>query len=1379
MMESMSPRRDCADDSRPTVGPAAANAAIQPPRNSFVAVLTKPMGLTLQKMGDDSIKVSAIKPGSEADREGQVKIGDVLLAVNGKDVRKNAVSEAVAIIEKSGEIVSMLFSAQERGVSNTVAGGGFVTEKKKSKTLVSALMSKKRAYMGSDGSPSERGNSAATGAGFASHNTILELAKALAEEQNAAREAREACGSYGDTPSAAMDAGGAEDSRATVGDGMKEPMDQAANGRSADAVTGTRTSSPDVVVDAPPPPPPPAIVQNTADASCHGAQAAHSVPISVARTVTDPGDNSADDGGGKVCDLFGLCFDMYVVGVSLGLFRVCTFLIILNLTHTINEISMLPPVKKSVDDAKAGATVMEPGTMAMASANAAVSVTASSVAQQQQQVTAQATQRALVAYPAAQAPQPQVQMAGDAAASTTAPSTNSVTHQARYSQTAIKNRTYDDGSVAPAVPTMRGDNGLFQRPSGRSRKGMEWDGVHGVWRPTPPSGGGCGGDGGVSDNGSASVALEPEQEPNTCTMSPRRDSVDSRSMAGSAAANTASRIGRIAYPRNSFVTILTKPMGLTLSGKGDGIKVSAIKPGSVADRANRVQIGDILLAVNGKDVRNKAVSEAVVIIEKSVCNCLLFSTEVMEQQRGVTNKQTIADKEREEAGGNTAGDSPSRREDEDDHAEEEGGGGWVCHGCGTKHPPEKKRCPMPCFKWKGGGRLAATNSTSSSPAKEKISYANLKRRGLPRTKSKNQCGCCDACMVDDCGKCRNCLDMKRFGGPWKIRQTCLNRHPCDNPPSESPTKSAMKPCVGSNGSPSKRGIPLCRIEGCSKFSQGKYKYHGMCFSHFKQTIADKEREESGGNAVDTADDSPAKRDRGDRRYVSSSTSATVVTPSPAKGRSNRCYVEGCSKYKQNNNHGMCRAHYLDSQAKANGGRTQGKPRKSGPSSPCIVRGKPPATTSTRNARNKKGSELARESPGKRKRSAPTTDTKYTPPAVHVGEKVMKFFTDDFYEGKVKRLPTGGSPVFFVVYADGDSEEMDGDAFWAAYSDYQVQKNLIEPSEFVPDSLVIANDGRLATVRSFRPVSNGIDTEWSYHVHFTGWPASYDKWMLEVDLRKQTSSTLRWAEKVRASLRIKDRHSKKVKTEAASPSSVVQPVTSSWTEAPKVATKTPQKQSAVDHSYPLRNASSPGIKTDTSTKKPPLRRARSTIIGKPSSSQRPAKIAKARMAPFTAIGCDVIMKQYPLRSSEPRSRQAAIDARQKLSTPRKELPKQPKKAVQRKSLSSKPRTDNKKASNVSDAEKCILPSIVVGTSILKYFSEGRDYFEGKITSLPTPGNKFYRIRYQDGDEEDMDPLEMYMAFSDWCVANDEIPLTKVRNEAPLIRFMRSSLFQILF
>jgi len=121
------------------------------------------------------------------------------------------------------------------------------------------------------------------------------------------------------------------------------------------------------------------------------------------------------------------------------------------------------------------------GTMAMAAASAAATVSSAA----QQQVTAQATQQALATYQTAQVQQPQVQVADAAAAPVAASTTNSATHQARYSQTAIRNRTYNDGSVAPAVPPKRGEDGLFQRPSGRSRKGMDWDGVHGVWRPTP------------------------------------------------------------------------------------------------------------------------------------------------------------------------------------------------------------------------------------------------------------------------------------------------------------------------------------------------------------------------------------------------------------------------------------------------------------------------------------------------------------------------------------------------------------------------------------------------------------------------------------------------------------------------------------------------------------------------------------------------------------------------------------------------------------------------------------------------------------------------------------------------------------------------------
>jgi hypothetical protein len=92
---------------------------------------------------------------------------------------------------------------------------------------------------------------------------------------------------------------------------------------------------------------------------------------------------------------------------------------------------------------------------------------------------------------------------------------------------------------------------------------------------------------------------------------------------------------------------------------------------------------------------------------------------------------------------------------------------------------------------------------------------------------------------------------------------------------------------------------------------------------------------------------------------------------------------------------------------------------------------------------------------------------------------------------------------------------------------------------------------------------------------------------------------------------------------------------------------------------------------------------------------------------------------------------------------------------------------KKEKSPPKANSDTLPDIAVGTNILKYFAEGKQYYQGKITRLPGRGNAFYHIRYDDGDDEDMAPDEMWMAFSDWCVANDEIELTQVRNACPLI------------
>ena len=135
--------------------------------------------------------------------------------------------------------------------------------------------------------------------------------------------------------------------------------------------------------------------------------------------------------------------------------------------------------------------------------------------------------------------------------------------------------------------------------------------------------------------------------------------------------------------------------------------------------------------------------------------------------------------------------------DDGEISEEDDGEDWICLGCGIENASKKKRCPPPCLKWKGGCRNITTSPakkkespTAKKKKKKKDPYAGLKRRDSPRRPSKNQCGQCNACMVDDCGDCKFCLDMPRFGGPWRSRQKCLDRPPCENPPSMSSVKKS-------------------------------------------------------------------------------------------------------------------------------------------------------------------------------------------------------------------------------------------------------------------------------------------------------------------------------------------------------------------------------------------------------------------------------------------------------------------------------------------------------------------------------------------------------------------------------------------------------------
>lgn len=38
-----------------------------------------------------------------------------------------------------------------------------------------------------------------------------------------------------------------------------------------------------------------------------------------------------------------------------------------------------------------------------------------------------------------------------------------------------------------------------------------------------------------------------------------------------------------------------------------------------------------------------------------------------------------------------------------------------------------------------------------------------------------RCKRCEACMRPECGECNFCRDMKKFGGPGKLKQTCVLR----------------------------------------------------------------------------------------------------------------------------------------------------------------------------------------------------------------------------------------------------------------------------------------------------------------------------------------------------------------------------------------------------------------------------------------------------------------------------------------------------------------------------------------------------------------------------------------------------------------------------
>ena len=45
-----------------------------------------------------------------------------------------------------------------------------------------------------------------------------------------------------------------------------------------------------------------------------------------------------------------------------------------------------------------------------------------------------------------------------------------------------------------------------------------------------------------------------------------------------------------------------------------------------------------------------------------------------------------------------------------------------------------------------------------------------------RSSKKKRCGRCQERRMPDCGTCKFCRDKKKFGGPGKLKKSCVKRH---------------------------------------------------------------------------------------------------------------------------------------------------------------------------------------------------------------------------------------------------------------------------------------------------------------------------------------------------------------------------------------------------------------------------------------------------------------------------------------------------------------------------------------------------------------------------------------------------------------------------
>ncbi|XP_067287090.1 CXXC-type zinc finger protein 1b [Pseudorasbora parva] len=94
---------------------------------------------------------------------------------------------------------------------------------------------------------------------------------------------------------------------------------------------------------------------------------------------------------------------------------------------------------------------------------------------------------------------------------------------------------------------------------------------------------------------------------------------------------------------------------------------------------------------------------------------------------------------------------------------------WYCHQC-------QKMDPSLSIRYRKKNRDKDIEPERVEKRSSTPEYKIDKRRGSKVKRSARMCGECEPCTrTEDCGQCDFCKDMKKFGGPNKIRQKCRLR----------------------------------------------------------------------------------------------------------------------------------------------------------------------------------------------------------------------------------------------------------------------------------------------------------------------------------------------------------------------------------------------------------------------------------------------------------------------------------------------------------------------------------------------------------------------------------------------------------------------------